>query len=351
MLRPAPGRRGVKECNELRFIPIREAPRLSGGGASLRVFQREMSPPSYIIRDYQAGDLEGLLALEGTAGARGQTGCVISPSDVIESVSRRGHPFVNVIVAERAGEIVGYASVTPEVQLGRVVLRWRAHPDRPTGGIAGKLVDNGISRTLSLDIETVHVNIWKSSPAAERLLRRRGFRCVRRYLELRLDLSKTHVTEMKKSRFRFRFLQPGGEEGLTHLQNRSFAGAWGYNPNTVEEIISRTRLPGCSRKDIIIAFESDKQPIGYCWTKTYHSEDEGSNERMGRIHMLGVDPDYRGRGIGRQLLAAGISELARKGLRIIEVTVDQENKTASALYRSVGFKDWKSSLWYEKKAG
>jgi mycothiol synthase len=258
---------------------------------------------------------------------------------------------VNVIVAERAGGIVGYASVTPEVQLGRAVLRWWVYLDRHTGGIAGKLVDNAISRTLSLGIKTVHVNIWQNSPTAKKILCRRGFTCVRRYLELRLDLSRTHLAKMKKSRFRCRFLQPGGEEGLTHLQNRSFAGAWGYNPNTVDEIISRTRLPGCSRKDIIIAFESDEQPIGYCWTKTYHSEDKGPKQRMGRIHMLGVDPDYRGRGIGRQLLVGGISALARKGLRIIEVTVDQENEAACALYRSVGFKDWKRSLWYEKKMG
>ena len=102
-----------------------------------------------------------------------------------------------------------------------------------------------------------------------------GSRCIRRYLELRLDLSKTHVAEMKNGRFRRRFLQPGGEEGLTRLQNRSFAGAWGYNPNTVDEMILRTRLPGSSGKDIIMAFEPGKQPIGYCWTKTYLSEDKG----------------------------------------------------------------------------
>ncbi|MGD0488225.1 MAG: GNAT family N-acetyltransferase [Syntrophorhabdales bacterium] len=308
-----------------------------------------MSPASYIIRDYQASDLDRLLEREGTAGARDQTGCMISPSDLIESVSRGDYGFVNVIVAERAGEIIGYASVTPEVQLGRAVLRWRVHSDRRTWGIAGKLVDNAISHTLSLGIKTVHVNIWQNSPTAKKLLRIRGFRCIRRYLELRLDLSKTPLTAMEKSRIRYRFLKPGEEEGLTHLQNRSFAGAWGYNPNTLDEMILRTRLPGFSRRDIIIAFESDKKPIGYCWTKTYLSEDKGPNQRMGRIHMLGVDPDYRGRGIGRRLLVAGISALARKDLRIIELTVDQENEAACALYRSVGFRVWKSSLWYEMR--
>jgi mycothiol synthase len=310
-----------------------------------------MSPPSSIIRDYRAGDLDRLLKLESTAGPRGQTGCVTSPSDLTESVRRRDYNFANVIVAERAREIAGYASVTPEVQLGRAVLRWRVHADRRTGGIAGRLIDKAISRTLSLGIKAIHANIWQSSPAARKLVCRRGFTCIRRYLEFRLDLSRTHVAEMKEGRFRGHFLQPGGEEGLTRLQNRSFAEAWGYNPNTVDEMMLRTRLPGSSRKDIIMAFESDREPIGYCWTKAYRSADEDPNQRMGRIHMLGVDPDYRGRGIGRQLLVAGISELARKGIRIIELTVDQENKTACALYRSMGFKVWRSSLWYEKKMG
>jgi mycothiol synthase len=65
--------------------------------------------------------------------------------------------------------------------------------------------------------------------------------------------------------------------------------------------------------------------------------------------MLGVDPDYRGSGLGRKLLLAGLSYLKRKGLQIAELTVDSENKVACALYKSMGFKPWTSSLWYEKR--
>jgi mycothiol synthase len=65
--------------------------------------------------------------------------------------------------------------------------------------------------------------------------------------------------------------------------------------------------------------------------------------------MLGVDPDYRGRGLGRQLLLAGLSYLRNKSLRVAVLTVDSENKAARALYKSVGFELWKSSLWYEKR--
>jgi ribosomal protein S18 acetylase RimI-like enzyme len=67
--------------------------------------------------------------------------------------------------------------------------------------------------------------------------------------------------------------------------------------------------------------------------------------------MLGVDPDYRERGIGRIALLAGLNYLKSKGASIAEITVDSENKAARALYDSVGFRRWSGSLWYEKEAG
>jgi ribosomal protein S18 acetylase RimI-like enzyme len=65
--------------------------------------------------------------------------------------------------------------------------------------------------------------------------------------------------------------------------------------------------------------------------------------------MLGVDPDYRGRSLGRQLLLTGLSYLRNKSLQVAVLTVDSENKAARSLYRSVGFELWKRSLWYEKR--
>ena len=107
----------------------------------------------------------------------------------------------------------------------------------------------------------------------------------------------------------------------------------------------QSAIPG---RPVDMAFDSDK-PVAYCWTGIYFSKDKGPGERMGRIYMLGVEPDYRGRGLGRQILLAGISYLESKGVRVVELTVDRENRVAYALYTSVGFKPWKSSLWYEKR--
>jgi mycothiol synthase len=173
---------------------------------------------------------------------------------------------------------------------------------------------------------------------------------VRRFLELRLDLSETHLPKINQTASLCHHLRRGEEDKLAQIQNRSFANTWAYSPNTIEHIIYRTSLPSCSLEDIILACDAD-EPIGYCWTRINLGDKKAISGRKGRIYMLGVDPDHQGKGVGKQVLLAGLSHLKSKGIRIVELTVDSENKAACALYRSMGFEAWKSSLWYEKVLG
>ena len=225
-----------------------------------------MSKPTYTIRNYHPEDFDKLIQLQAEVHELRQTGCLISLLDLIESVGQANHSSKsNLLIAERVGEIVGYADVRPESNIGRVVLRWLVHPKHLRKGLIIKLVDRTLSWTRELGIMTVHINISQDSSMAKQLLAKIGFTFVRRFLELRLDLSKTNVPEISKSALRCRSLQSGEEGRLTHLQNRSFTGSWGYNANTVEDILYRVSLPNCSPKDVLVAFDSDKL-IGYCWT-------------------------------------------------------------------------------------
>jgi len=115
----------------------------------------------------------------------------------------------------------------------------------------------------------------------------------------------------------------------------------------VEEITYRTNLSNCSREDVVLARDGDRV-IGYCWTEIIDEEEAATGERKGRIFMLGTDPGYRGSGVGKRVLLAGLAHLKSKGLQVAELTVDSENKAACDLYRSVGFEVRASSLWYEK---
>ena len=143
-----------------------------------------------------------------------------------------------------------------------------------------------------------------------------------------------------------RHLQPGEEEMLTLIQNRAFAGQWGYNPNTVEMITHDINRSNRSHEDVILTCE-DEKVIGYCWTSIIDNTASGG-ERRGLINMIGTDPDFRGKGLGKKVLFAGLAHLKSKGLKYADLAVDSQNKVAYELYRSIVFELQGSNLWYEK---
>jgi mycothiol synthase len=76
---------------------------------------------------------------------------------------------------------------------------------------------------------------------------------------------------------------------------------------------------------------------------------DSDGEQQGLIHMLGADPDYQGRGIGRKVLMAGLAYLMKKGVKTASLSVDSSNRSACNLYRSIGFVRQSRNLWYERE--
>lgn len=312
-----------------------------------RQLRSKMSNMSYNIRNYRTEDFDKLVHLGAEAGEIEQT-CRASVQDLLDNLGLPNHlPEKDLFVAENSGEIVGYVDVIPELDIGRVVLNYLIHPYHRGKDFVKKLVEFAIHRARELRIEIVHVNFPQDSTMAKRLFSKMGFRFVRRFLELRLNLSEAPLSKINQTAFLCRQLRGGEEDKLTQIQNRSFINTWGFNPNTIEEIRYRTGLPKYAAKNIILCWDADR-PIGYCWTNTNLTEDKVLNGKRGRVYMLGVDPDYRGKGLAKDTLLAGLSYLKSKCIRIVELTADSDNKVALALYKSVGFKIWTSSLWYEK---
>lgn len=55
------------------------------------------------------------------------------------------------------------------------------------------------------------------------------------------------------------------------------------------------------------------------------------------ILTIAVHPNLRGKGVGRALLAENIRQAASAGARVMFLEVDEENASAIALYRRLGF--------------
>ena len=306
-----------------------------------------MSNSPYAIRNYQPKDFDKYVLLSIEAEKLEPTGRCISPQVVAERLGQPNYsPEQDLFVAEVTGSIVGYMDVAPELTIGRVILDCWVQLEHRRRGLAAKLLSYAINRAQELGAKVAYVNMMEDNVVAKSVLSKLGFSFIRRYFEFRLDMAKLHWQDIDQAALGCRHLQRGEEDKLTQIQNRSFAGTWGYNPNTVEEITYRTNLSRFSLEDVVLTYDGD-EVTGYCWTGLT-CEGGVTSERKGRIFMLGVDPDYRGKEIGKRVLLAGLARLKSKGLQVAELTVDSENKVACALYKSIGFKVRTSSFWYEK---
>jgi len=306
-----------------------------------------MSNSPYTIRNYQPKDFDKYVLLNIEAEKLEPTGRCTSPQVIAEHLGRPNYSCEqDLFIAEMAENILGYIDVTSELRIGRVVLDFWMHPKHREKNLATQLFHYALRHATELEVNVAHVNIPQDNIAVKTLLSRLGFSLIRQFFELRLDIADIHWPDINQAALECCYLQRGEEGKLTQLQNRSFAGTWGYNPNTVEEITYHTNLSTCSPEDIVLIYEGDKV-IGYCWTGVA-CEGGATSKRKGRIFMLGVDPDYRGKGTAKRVLLAGLAHLKSKSLQVAELTVDSENKAACALYESIGFRVRTSSLWYEK---
>lgn len=63
----------------------------------------------------------------------------------------------------------------------------------------------------------------------------------------------------------------------------------------------------------------------------------GSDSKIGRLHLLGVDKDARRFGVGEKLCRAAVDELLKNGCDIVWLMVLKENVRAQNLYKKIGF--------------
>ena len=256
----------------------------------------------------------------------------------------------DLLFADVDGAIIGYLDVTAELGIGRVVLDYWVHPSYRPRPILMELLHRALERARKLGARKAHVSVPSDKLTEAELLSSLGFNEVRRYYEFRLDVSEANLESADRLNSGCRHLEAGGEERLVQIQNRCFAGTWGYNPNTIEDVAWRLGIKGNSPDDIILAWDGTEL-IGYCWSVVDCGQDLSTGSSKGRIYMLGVDPEFRNRGLGRELLREGLLYLKNKGREIIDITVDSKNDAAVRLYESEGFELCEETLWYEKIIG
>ena len=309
-----------------------------------------MAGGSYIIRNYSSKDFDKYVQLHVESEQLEPSGRFISAQGLSDNLGRPNFaPETDLFLVELSGNLVGCLSVTFEPGIQRALLDGLVHPLHRRTGIATELFSSGLQRINKSGITSAQVSVLETNASAKSLLNHLTFKFIRHFFEMRLDINSVRLPTAGQGAPNSRRLKQGEENLLAELQNRCFADAWGFNPNTEEEIAYRLNMHGRSPDDVILTYLDDLL-VGYCWTITNAEENEKREKSKGLIHMLGVVPHYRQQEIGKAILHNGLTDLKAKGVDTVELTVDSQNPAACSLYASVGFEVYAKMEWYEKNA-
>ena len=127
-------------------------------------------------------------------------------------------------------------------------------------------------------------------------------------------------------------------ERFVELLNRSFTGHPTPISWSVAEIEHAHARADFDPSAILLLSPVDApdRPMALVRTSVSPPED-GDTAPVGEIRLVGVVPEWRGRGLGRELLRWGVARLRTSGAGRIQLTVEAENERALGLYRRTGF--------------
>ena len=94
-------------------------------------------------------------------------------------------------------------------------------------------------------------------------------------------------------------------------------------------------LDGCGKHRCIKVAEADGIVVGMCTAQTLISTAEGATVAL--VEDMVVDSDYRGRGIGRRLMAAIETWSRRRGAVRLQLLADRTNFSALDFYDRIGW--------------
>ena len=262
-------------------------------------------------------------------------------------------PERHCFIAEADGAMAGYALVAYEPPIARAVAEGGVLPAMRGRGVGRALVRAAVEHAAGLGVSALHIEAGETNAALQRLLESEGLTPIKRFWQMRWQ-SEAPPDFSLPAGFAARSMVAGEDEAaLTELQNISFGENWGFSPNTIEQIAARARQNRGGPECILFLTEGDEgdaqsgKPAAYNWTM--FSADGAAPS--GVISMTGVHPDYRGRGLGRAVVAAGIAYLVGRGARSVSLEVDSDNAPARELYLTLGFRKVSATVWHERRFG
>ena len=131
------------------------------------------------------------------------------------------------------------------------------------------------------------------------------------------------------------FVPGKDEEEWVEVNNRAFESHSEQGGWSVEDVLEREAEPWFDPEGFLLHHDEETGALAaFVWTKVHDEESPPSGE----IYVIGADPAFQGRGLGRDMALIGLDWLHReRGITRGMLYVDAVNAPAIAMYSRLGF--------------
>lgn len=220
------------------------------------------------------------------------------------------------------------------------------HGDWRGRGLGSQLIDRSERRLLERGVRRIHNVTLAPDMAAPALLESRGYREVRRFWEMTIELGDQPPPEpVLPAGLRLETFSADSARRFHAALEEAFAEHWEYEPESYDEWWER-QVAKPDHDPSLWFFVGDGDEVAAA------TRNDPERAGGGWIGAIGVRPAWRGRGLAKALLLHSFREFHRRGQRRVGLGVDSENGTgATHLYESVGMAVDTEQVVWEKVCG
>jgi mycothiol synthase len=290
------------------------------------------------VRPPKRADFAAIVAV-GEAFDRALTGTGDwSEEDVAHDWRALADPERDAWVIEDGGSVVGYATFQDDGE-GCFEADGYVHPDRFGQGI-GALIVGLAERRAAEQLEAVALarvviqnTVLHVDRAARDLLEGRGYRPVRHFLRMQIDMSEPPPAPVWPAGVVVAPFRPDEDLAAVHAcMHEAFADEWSFRPEAIDDWRKRKLEDPRFDASLWAIAREGGEVCGVALSTAGQFE-------MGFVNALAVRPAWRRRGLGLALLRQAFTWFWERGERRVGLGVDTENPTdARRLYERAGMR-------------
>jgi len=283
-------------------------------------------------------------------------------SEHVEIHLRSGgdRPITHLLVEGEDKKIVGYGHLDRTDLVAGPSGELVVHPEFRKKGIATQLISE-----MKKLINGQQLRLWSHGDTliAKKFAEKLGFRSNRSVIQMRRSLFSPIETFTLPNNFSIREFNPASDiDKFLKLNKECFIDLPDQSSWTKKDLELRIAENWFSTAGFALLENSEKNVIGFCWTKVHghdhkgeiddhHTHIDHGHDPIGELYVLGVHPSEQGKGLGKALLLWGLNHLRRNGLDSAMLYVDSENKKAIKMYEDLGFGFWGLDRLYRSFTG